>query len=130
MRIVSTLALLPDLGPRLDTRILLRNVVWMFDSKGSGNAELGYLEPSDISDYLSPYHDIQRFSNLIPPSHVPQAFQLRRSSTQQVPHRTPRSVIRNPRGASLRHFRHHGRAYPHDPRHQQLLPILHRHGHK
>jgi hypothetical protein len=68
----------------ITSRILLRNVVWMFDSKGSGNAELGYLEPSDISDYLSPHHDIQRLSNLIPPSHVPQAFQLRRSSTQQV----------------------------------------------
>ena len=30
---------------------ILRNVVWMLDTKGAGVAELSYLEPSAISDY-------------------------------------------------------------------------------
>ncbi|KAF9695633.1 hypothetical protein EKO04_006690 [Ascochyta lentis] len=30
---------------------ILRNVVWMLDSKGAGMAELAYLEPSAISEY-------------------------------------------------------------------------------
>ncbi|CZT45542.1 uncharacterized protein RSE6_05859 [Rhynchosporium secalis] len=30
---------------------IIRNVVWMLDSKGSGMAELAYLEPSPVSEY-------------------------------------------------------------------------------
>ncbi|KAH7071732.1 hypothetical protein FB567DRAFT_554376 [Paraphoma chrysanthemicola] len=30
---------------------ILRNVVWMLDTKGAGYAELAYLEPTNVSDY-------------------------------------------------------------------------------
>ncbi len=49
--LISDHGLTEDLIFKIIKEAILRNVVWMLDTKGAGLAELGYLEPSDVSDY-------------------------------------------------------------------------------
>ncbi|MCJ1454898.1 hypothetical protein MMC28_005251 [Mycoblastus sanguinarius] len=49
--LISDQGLTEDLTMAVIKEAILRNVVWMLDSKGAGMAELSYLEPSAISDY-------------------------------------------------------------------------------
>ena len=49
--LISNDGLTENLTVAVIKETILRNVVWMLDSKGAGMAELSYLEPSAISDY-------------------------------------------------------------------------------
>ncbi|KAL8901290.1 MAG: hypothetical protein Q9207_005276 [Kuettlingeria erythrocarpa] len=49
--LISDEGLTEDLTFAIIKETILRNVVWMLDSKGAGMAELSYLEPSAVSDY-------------------------------------------------------------------------------
>jgi len=46
--LISDAGLIEELTILVIKEAILRNVVWMLDMKGSGNAELAYLEPCDI----------------------------------------------------------------------------------
>jgi ubiquitin-protein ligase len=49
--LISSAGLTEELTFLIIKEAILRNVVWMLDTKGAGYAELAYLEPSAISDY-------------------------------------------------------------------------------
>ncbi|KAF1844427.1 uncharacterized protein K460DRAFT_369284 [Cucurbitaria berberidis CBS 394.84] len=49
--LISDAGLTEDLTFHIIKEAILRNVVWMLDTKGAGMAELAYLEPSAVSDY-------------------------------------------------------------------------------
>ncbi|KAL8694918.1 MAG: hypothetical protein Q9218_000489 [Villophora microphyllina] len=49
--LVSDGGLTQELTLAIIKEAILRNVVWMLDSKGAGMAELSYIEPSAFSDY-------------------------------------------------------------------------------
>ena len=49
--LISNDGLTEELTFQIIKEAILRNVVWMLDLKGAGLAELGYLEPSAVSDY-------------------------------------------------------------------------------
>ncbi|KAF2828243.1 hypothetical protein CC86DRAFT_207117 [Ophiobolus disseminans] len=49
--LISTSGLTEELTFLVIKEAILRNVVWMLDTKGAGYAELAYLEPSAASDY-------------------------------------------------------------------------------
>ncbi|KAF2028868.1 hypothetical protein EK21DRAFT_68820 [Setomelanomma holmii] len=49
--LISDAGLTEDLTFLVIKEAILRNVVWMLDTKGAGFAELAYLEPSTVSDY-------------------------------------------------------------------------------
>ncbi|UPX16333.1 E2 ubiquitin-conjugating enzyme [Ascochyta rabiei] len=49
--LISDNGLTQPLGFQIIKEAILRNVVWMLDSKGADMAELAYLEPSAISEY-------------------------------------------------------------------------------
>lgn len=49
--LITDQGLTEDLAVAIIKETILRNVVWMLDSKGAGMAELNYLEPSSISEY-------------------------------------------------------------------------------
>ncbi|KAI4189250.1 MAG: hypothetical protein LQ346_005152 [Caloplaca aetnensis] len=49
--LISDDGLTEDLTFAIIKESILRNVIWMLDSRGAGMAELSYLEPSAVSDY-------------------------------------------------------------------------------
>ncbi|KAL8882531.1 MAG: hypothetical protein Q9198_000488 [Flavoplaca austrocitrina] len=49
--LISNDGLTEDLTIAIIKETILRNVVWMLDSKGAGMAELSYLEPLAVSEY-------------------------------------------------------------------------------
>ncbi|KAF2845216.1 hypothetical protein T440DRAFT_493570 [Plenodomus tracheiphilus IPT5] len=49
--LISDSGLTEDLTVHMIKEAILRNVVWMLDTKGAGMAELAYLEPSAVSEY-------------------------------------------------------------------------------
>jgi hypothetical protein len=49
--LISTAGLTENLTFLVIKEAILRNVVWMLDTKGAGFVELAYLEPSAISEY-------------------------------------------------------------------------------
>lgn len=49
--LISDSGLTEELTLAIIKEAILRNVVWMLDSKGAGMAELSYIEPSAVSDY-------------------------------------------------------------------------------
>jgi ubiquitin-protein ligase len=49
--LISDVGLTEDLTLHIIKEAILRNVVWMLDTKGAGFAELAYLEPTAVSDY-------------------------------------------------------------------------------
>lgn len=51
LTLVSDRGLTPSLSLAIIHEAVIRNVVWMLDSKGANMPELSYLEPTSISDY-------------------------------------------------------------------------------
>ncbi|KAF2653678.1 hypothetical protein K491DRAFT_581127, partial [Lophiostoma macrostomum CBS 122681] len=49
--LISADGVTEDVSFHVIKEAILRNVVWMLDSKGAGMAELAYIEPSRVSDY-------------------------------------------------------------------------------
>lgn len=49
--LVSDAGLTEELTLYIIKEAILRNVVWMLDTKGAAMAELAYIEPSDVSEY-------------------------------------------------------------------------------
>lgn len=87
--LISDTGLTEDLILLIIKEAILRNVVWMLDSKGAGMAEMAYLEPSAVSDYR-----LTKTYNASPTSYRLLMF-LKLFSTAVRPSRQPLVEIRD-----------------------------------
>ncbi|KAI4284403.1 MAG: hypothetical protein L6R38_001456 [Xanthoria sp. 2 TBL-2021] len=116
--LISDRRLTENLSVAIIKEAILRNVVWMLDSKGRRHARAKL--PRALSHQrISSQKDLRGISNILPPPNVlsPLLQNRPRSHSQQNPRTTARRALRYPRCSSPRRSSVHGARKPSDQIH-------------